>query len=447
LDRAIAWAKRLDRPLWVLEAVSLRHPWASERVFAFVRDGMRDNAARFARSPIGYFPYIESGSGHADGLLAAFAREAAVVITDEVPTEEGRRLARAAERATRARVELVDGNGLVPLRAPALSSERVHGRAVDFRRWLQRTPSAWLFAAPRPDPLRGLSLRPARRKPEEAAPWRATDLRRVNITSMVYPRAASAVDRRGGDDAARRVLGSFVREHLDVYGERRNDPDEPGASGLSPYLHFGHIGTHQILNAVAKHESWDPDRIAAGGRGARQGWWNMRAGAEAFMDQLVTWRELGHVFAHRVPNATAYASLPGWARATLDAHSTDPRQHRYDLAELEEAGTHDAIWNAAQRELVRTGTMHNYLRMLWGKKILEWSRTPREALATMFTLNDTYALDGRDPNSTSGITWCLGRFDRAWGPMRPIFGTIRYMSSENTRRKLRLKRYLERNAE
>jgi deoxyribodipyrimidine photo-lyase len=141
-----------------------------------------------------------------------------------------------------------------------------------------------------------------------------------------------------------------------------------------------------------------------------------------------------------------YESLPAWAQSTLARHASDPRPVRYDLARLERAETYDSLWNAAQRQLVREGWMHNYLRMLWGKKILEWTKDPREALAVMIELNNKYAVDGRDPNSYSGIFWTLGRYDRAWGAERPIFGTIRYMSSENTARKLKVKNYLARYA-
>ncbi len=139
-----------------------------------------------------------------------------------------------------------------------------------------------------------------------------------------------------------------------------------------------------------------------------------------------------------------YESLPDWAQATLAKHAGDPRKFVYSLAELAAARTHDPLWNAAQRQLLADGRMHNYLRMLWGKKILEWSPSPRAALSQMIELNDKYALDGRDPNSYSGIFWTLGRYDRPWGPERPIFGTVRYMSSDNTARKLDVKGYLAR---
>jgi deoxyribodipyrimidine photo-lyase len=173
----------------------------------------------------------------------------------------------------------------------------------------------------------------------------------------------------------------------------------------------------------------------------------MPPAVESFLDELVVWREVGHNFAHIRDDIDRYESLPPWARTTLEAHAADPRPHLYDRATLEGASTADEIWNAAQRELVRTGRMHNYLRMLWGKRVLEWTAEPPAAVQMLIELNNRWALDGRDPNSYSGIFWVFGRYDRPWGPERPIFGTVRYMSSDATRRKLRLSRYLARHAE
>jgi deoxyribodipyrimidine photo-lyase len=162
------------------------------------------------------------------------------------------------------------------------------------------------------------------------------------------------------------------------------------------------------------------------------------------LDQLVTWRELSYHFAERDPQHASFASVPDWARATLAKHAQDARATVYDLATLERAATYDEVWNAAQRQLVRDGRIHNYLRMLWGKRVLEWTASAERAAETLVFLNDKYALDGRDPNSYSGIYWCFGRHDRPWGPERPVFGLVRYMSSDATKRKLRLRAYLER---
>jgi deoxyribodipyrimidine photo-lyase len=187
--------------------------------------------------------------------------------------------------------------------------------------------------------------------------------------------------------------------------------------------------------------------VAPKATGSRAGWWRMSSPAESFLDELITWRELGYNRCFLDPDHEDYDTLPPWALATLAEHAADERPHLYTLEQLQAAETHDEVWNAAQRQLVREGRMHNYLRMLWGKKILEWSPSPREALEVLVELNNRFALDGRNPNSYSGIFWCLGRYDRPWGPERPIFGKVRYMSSDNTRRKLRLSAYLERFAE
>ena len=190
-------------------------------------------------------------------------------------------------------------------------------------------------------------------------------------------------------------------------------------------------------------EGWlgDTPQKATGGR---EGWWGVGANAEAFLDQLITWRELGFNFSSKRDDYNVFESLPAWALTTLEAHESDDREWIYDLGTLEHSRTHDPLWNAAQRELVSEGRMHNYLRMLWGKKVLEWTRTPQDAMAILIELNNRYALDGRDPNSYAGISWVLGRYDRPWAPERDVYGVIRYMSSANTVKKLRMKGYLAR---
>ncbi len=168
----------------------------------------------------------------------------------------------------------------------------------------------------------------------------------------------------------------------------------------------------------------------------------MSEGAEAFLDQLVVWRELAHTTCAQRPDHDRYESLPDWARATLERHRGDRRPHLYTRRQLEEARTHDELWNAAQRQLTREGWFHNTMRMLWGKKILEWSRSPREALATMMAIMDRWSLDGRDPCSYAGYFWILGRYDRPW-PERQVYGAVRSMSSARTAAKYDVARYLD----
>ncbi|HRC54983.1 MAG TPA: deoxyribodipyrimidine photolyase, partial [Kofleriaceae bacterium] len=238
-------------------------------------------------------------------------------------------------------------------------------------------------------------------------------------------------------------LDTFLRERLLHYGDARNQPEREVASGLSPYLHFGHLAAHEIVQAVMARSRWDASRlVGAKVTGSREGFWGLPPESESFLDELITWRELGHGFAFHRPDYDQYESLPDWARRSLDEHAADRRAPCYTLAQLEAAATADPLWNAAQQQLRREGRIHNYLRMLWGKKILEWTESPRQALAVLIELNNKYALDGRDPNSYSGIFWTLGRFDRPWAPIRPIFGCIRYMSSANTARKVSVKGYI-----
>ena len=156
--------------------------------------------------------------------------------------------------------------------------------------------------------------------------------------------------------------------------------------------------------------------------------------SRGFLDQIITWRDLGFVFCYEEPNFADYDTLPEWARTTMADHLDDPRPIVYSLETFERAETHDPIWNAAQRELIQTGRIHNYLRMLWAKKVLHWTEKPQDALQILEHLNNKYALDGRDPNSYSGIYWTFGRFDRAWTE-RPIFGKIRYMTSDKHKTK------------
>ena len=195
-----------------------------------------------------------------------------------------------------------------------------------------------------------------------------------------------------------------------------------------PYLHFGHISVHRILHDVFRKYRWDISKIQPPNDGRRSGWWNLPHPVEAFLDQIITWRDLGFIHCANEPNHMKFSSLPEWARKTLAEHENDKREYIYSFEEFEDAQTHDDLWNAAQNQLKKTGVIQNYLRMLWGKKILEWSPSPEIAMQYMIDLNDKWALDGRDPNSYTGIGWVLGKFDRAWNE-RAIFGKIRYMTS------------------
>jgi len=446
LERAIEWAEKLGKPLVVLEALRCDYRWASDRLHYFVIQGMADNARRLADSRVTYYPYLESQAGGGDGLLDQLAKRAALVVSDDFPTFFLPRMVRQAARRLAVRFEIVDSNGLYPLRA----TDKVFNRAFDLRRHLQKELPPHLHEFPRADPIAASKL-PApyalptaltRRWPVADVEALARDAQRMNDFPIDHSIRPATFD--GGAGAAQECLQRFLDDRLDRYAQERSEPESDAASGLSPYLHFGHLSAHEVFAKLASKLKWTPDTLTDKTRGQREGWWGMPPSAESFLDELITWRELGYHFCAKRGDYNRYSSLPEWAQQTLAEHTGDKREHVYRLATFEQAQTHDDLWNAAQRQLVLEGRMHNYLRMLWGKKILHWTATPQEALAIMIELNNKYAVDGRNPNSYSGIFWVLGRFDRAWGPEREIFGKIRYMTSDNTKRKLKVKNYIAR---
>jgi deoxyribodipyrimidine photo-lyase len=449
LDRALDWAEHLGRPLLVLEALRAGYRWASDRLHRFAIDGMADNAASFAHGPIGYYPRVEPRAGEDAGLLEALAEHACLVVTDEYPCFFLPGMVSAAALRVGVAIEQVDGNGLMPLRAPG----REFTSAFSLRAWLRKQLRAQLAHVPHADPIAGRALQPFAGVPAAIRErWPAASAAllqhgaRAPLLELPIDHDVGVAPLTGGSAAGAQLLDRFVTRQLVHYPDQRNHPDLDACSGLSPYLHFGHVGAHQTLSALAGHDLWSLERMPTKVSSA-QPFWGTTPAAEAFLDQVVTWRELGFNFCHHRSDYDQYGSLPDWARRTLARHASDPRPELYTLAELERAGTADPVWNAAQRQLLREGRMHNYLRMLWGKRILEWSETPEQALEHMIVLNDKYALDGRDPNSYSGIAWVLGRYDRPWGPERKIFGSIRYMTSQSALRKLKMKRYMERYGE
>ncbi len=264
-------------------------------------------------------------------------------------------------------------------------------------------------------------------------PWRA----RPRIASLKpSPALLSelAIDRsvrpvaefHGGTTAALRALRRFVGGALKDYATRRNHPEADGTSRLSPYLHFGHLGPHTVALAALESDAARGDR-------------------EAFIEELIVRRELAINFVRFNSNYDRIAGCEPWALRTLEEHRRDPRRDRYSRAQLEQAQTHDPLWNAAQRQMVESGWMHGYMRMYWAKKILEWSPSAAQAYKIAVGLNDRYELDGRDPNGYAGIAWAIGgKHDRAWGPQRPVYGKVRYMSYESTSRKFDSGSYIRR---
>lgn len=446
LERAVAHAIAFARPLVILEALRCGYEHASDRLHAFVLEGMAEHAAALHAGPVRYYPYVEPASGAGSGLIAAVAAHASIVVTDWYPAFFLPRMIESAARQVDCRMEAVDSNGLLPVRLAGRAIPTAHG----FRSHLQKQLRAQLPRWPEGTPLAALAdSRRAEIPAAILARWPAASgpaLSRRALAALPIDHTVAPVEQRGGTAAARARLRAFVENGLAHYANEHHQPERDATSRLSAWLHFGHLSAHEVFDAVMSREKWTSRKLGSASRGAREGWWNARAAAEAFLDQLITWRELSFNTCAFVQGYDRFDSLPVWAQRTLAAHRGDPRDHIYSLARFDAAETHDPLWNAVQRQLVREGWFHGYMRMLWGKKILEWTRTPEDALAVMAHLMNRYSLDGRDPNAWAGFGWVLGRYDRPW-PEREVFGQVRYMSSANTARKLRVREYLSRYGE
>jgi deoxyribodipyrimidine photo-lyase len=462
LDNAIFWARELKKPLVVYEGLRLDYPWSSARHHLFILEGMLDNQATAKSLGVNYWPFVETPEFNGAGLLRQIAESACLIVTDEYPAFIVP--AQSAALAKRISIPLisVDGNSIVPLRnlgaavsAAAHLRPRIHKAFID----------AWANQASMEPDFSGIS-----KKIEP--PFPTWNLGKQSLAEFIQglpiAQTVKAVQTiRGGTVAGKERLKRFIKKKLPNYAEGRNQPDDPeanAASGFSPYLHYGHLSIQEIVTATLESQSkWTPDQLTMSCRGKREGFFHADANINGFLDEAMTWRDVGYHWCLRKMEEKIRSphsgkrpvgwkhpcyfdletSIPAWAMQSLNKHVSDPRDHLYTLEEFENYETHDPLWNAAQKELVKTGKIHNYLRMLWGKKVLEWSETPQQAYLILEHLNNKYALDGRDPNSYTGILWTFGQFDRPWAPERKVFGVIRFMSSDNTAKKYKLQDYYQ----
>jgi deoxyribodipyrimidine photo-lyase len=418
LEVAIAAANLLDLPVVVYFQVIPNYPNANLRHYHFLQQGLRDVAADAAERGVGFVVRrrLPKGGATLEGFLEEV--DAALVIGDENPC-------RAPERwrqvlATRLKLPFwtVDADVVVPSKLFGRSYTLLH----HFRPHLKKELDKFLVASEEVKPLHAWA-------PEKAIESFSLDAEMTEGFTEL-DRTITPVDSFcGGTHAALRLLDRFLEDGLADYDEKRNHPELRGTSRLSPYLHFGHISPITIALAVK--------RVAAEGRVTR---W----AAEKFLEQLIGWRELSVLFARYEANYDNWNCAAPWARKTLLEHVKDERKH-YSFDTLERAETQDELWNAAQRQMVTTGWMHNYMRMYWAKKILEWAPDPEHAFEWAVTLNDRYELDGRDPNGYAGIAWAIvGRHDRPWFN-RPVFGLVRPMSGKALEKKFDARTYIRQN--
>jgi len=409
LDVAVEAANALAKPVVVFFAPVPFYPNANLRHYEFLAEGIPDIAATLEQRGVGFV--LRRYPEHS---LLKFCDEVrpALVVGDENPMRQPSHWREVAASKLRVPFWTVDSDVIVPSRL----IEKEQYAAHIIRKKLHAQVDRYLVRPKNPRPNiawkkpRGLqSLLPD------------FDI----LQGWELDRSVSPVRTfRGGTAEGMRLLRQFVKKKLSRYAAQRNHPEIDGTSQLSPYLHFGHISPLTVVLAVREADA-------------------PASAKEAFLNQLLVWRELSINFVTYNPNYDNFESGENWAHRTLAKHASDPRPVVYSERQMENAETHDPLWNAAQRQMVSTGWMHNYVRMYWAKKILEWSRTPAEAFRVAVALNDKYELDGRDPNGYAGIAWSImGKFDRPWFE-RPIFGQIRYMSGASTGKKFDSRRYIE----
>lgn len=408
LEYAVERANDLNLPLVVFFGISERYPGANRRHYLFLLEGLREVRDTLRERGI---PLVVRRTSPEKGALE-LCRDAALLAVDRGYLRTQRKWRAHVARHAPCPVIQVESDVVVPVET---ASQKEEYAAATLRPKLSRALGAFLVPlAPRELQHRGLDLE--LEGEDLSDPQRLADELR---TAQAPLPAQSPV---GGTSAAKALLRDFLRERIDRYHLLASHPELDYTSGLSPYLHFGQISPLQVALAVRE----------AGG-----------PGAEAFLEQLIVRRELSANFVFYNPHYDSLQGLPEWALRTLREHASDRREYLYTLRELEHARTHDPYWNAAQKEMLATGRMHNYMRMYWGKKIIEWTASPEEALRIALRLNDRYELDGRDPNGYAGVLWCFGKHDRPFAE-RKVLGKVRYMSEGGLRRKFDMDAYLAR---
>ena len=419
-NHALIWtvrkANELKLPVVVYEGLMYYYPWANDRIHTFILEGIEEKYHRFAELGIRYIFYLQADVNSPSQSVDKLAKEAALIVTDDYPCfiipEHNERVASRAEIP----VHVVDSNGVIPMS----KFEKEEYAAYTIRPKIKKLQPTYLKPMPsEPVDVDGTQL-------DVDCPETV-----VTASNIVHLVSGCDIDHsvrpskiyHGGTENGRTRLQKFVNEILPGYDSSRNKPEVDGSSRLSSYLHFGFISPLEIALAVKASNASDDAK-------------------DAYLEELIVRRELSFNFTRHNSKYDSLESLPAWAQKTMREHASDERQFVYTIDQLEAGETHDELWNAAQREMVVTGEMHNYVRMLWGKNVIAWTRSYEEAFAILEHLNNKYCLDGRDPNSYAGILWCFGKHDRPWME-RPVFGTIRYMTSASTGKKFDSRKYIE----
>ena len=473
LDYAISMATELKKPLVVFEGLKLNYPWASARFHQFVLEGMQENLRTAKDAKLNYWPFVETPKSKGRGLVQKLCKNACLLVTDDYPQF----IIPAHNRAISSEVDIpvtaIDGNSVVPLSLLGEATKRAFSLRGRIHKLFAEAYPHRAIAKPDFNAALTKTIDPPFKLWEPAGDLAAW-VKELPIDQSV-PAIKNAV---GGHREGKKTLDHFLEHDLHRYADERNQPDDPKAgpsSRLSWWLHYGHISIEEVVESVLNSDGkWSTQQL--GKPNNKDEFFSNNPNVNSFLDEAITWRDVGYQwnYAHNValdhdgPNkswqtddeqmpsfnfetydfsplskdGTLAHVLPDWAKETIRIHTKDRRETIYSLEEMEHAATNDDLWNAAQHEMVATGRMHNYMRMLWGKKIMEWSPSAEQGYRIMEHLNNKYELDGRDPNSYSGIFWVYGMFDRAWAE-RDIYGKLRYMTTDSAKRKFKLGSYFD----
>ena len=416
LKFAIEQANERNLPLVVYEALKFYYPWANDRIHTFILEGVAEKREAFAKLGISYVFYLQKDKHSPKQTVKKIAKDAALIVTDDFPCFIIPDHNAAIVKQPNISVFAVDSNGIIPMS----KFEKEEYGAYTIRPKIRKILDDYFV----PFEEEKIKIK----QPDLEVDCPDTIFNEKNIAELV---AECDIDHsvqpspiyQGGTKNGRKRLKKFIEEILPNYDQSRNKPEIDGSSRLSSYLHFGFLSSLEIAFAVKESDA-------------------PNASKDAYLEELIVRRELSYNFTRHNKNYDSLKSLPDWANKTMREHIDDQRPITYSLEQLERAETYDELWNATQREMVETGEMHNYVRMLWGKLVIEWTNSYEEAFAILEHLNNKYCLDGRNPNSYAGILWCFGKHDRAWQE-REIFGKLRCMTSNSTGKKFDSKKYIE----
>jgi len=411
LEYAVIQANRLGLTVVVVFGLKDDYPEANLRHYTFMMEGLAETATLLEKR--GIRTVIRKGSP--PDVALELGQNAAMIVCDRGYLMHQRLWRDRVARKALCSVVQVESDVIVPLETVSLKAEYA---ARTIRPKIQKHLDDYL-----------VELKPVKLQHASVNVFiDGLDLNhRENILALLnIDRSVPEASRffKGGTSQAKKIFGKFVRSRLKNYEKNHNQPQTDDISHMSMYLHFGQISPLYLALEINKADR----RLDSAG--------------SAFLEELIVRRELAVNFVYYNRNYDTFACLPEWARETLTAHQKDPRPYTYSRQQLEDAETHDLYWNAAMNEMKYTGFMHNYMRMYWGKKILEWSALPELAFCNALAINNKYFLDGRDPNSYAGIAWIFGMHDRAW-PKRPVYGKVRCMLASGLERKCDIRAYVE----